>query len=153
MRSLFQDRKNPGIVLPPPTCHTVGTWCEFVLADQQRWLLLVKSHACPDPPLCEVRVPADGPEVIFEAKFVCEERGFPAKSAAGLAMHARRTHGIEAPLSLLVRTAKCPACKLTATTRDRALDHLKNSRRVYVEANVVHMTREELIAARAKEFG
>eukprot|EP00971_Amphidinium_carterae_P246471 4895463-Amphidinium_carterae.1 len=70
-------------------------------------------------------------------------------------MHARRKHEVEAPLSLLVRSAKCPACGLFANNRDRALDHLKNSKRcrAFVEANSEPMTREQLVEVRAKEFG
>eukprot|EP00971_Amphidinium_carterae_P345621 6486683-Amphidinium_carterae.3 len=142
-------------VLPLPCAITAPEWCAFVLADQPRWLQLVKSHRCADPSLTQKRALAEPANVIFEATFVCEICSFPAKSAAGLAMHKRRSHDIENPLSLLLRSAKCPSCGQIAANRDRALDHLRACKRcrIYAEQNVEPMSREELIAVRAREFG
>eukprot|EP00971_Amphidinium_carterae_P204621 4060588-Amphidinium_carterae.1 len=141
--------------LPSPCQASVSEWCEFVLADHLRWKALVKRHSCPDPPCSVKKAQTSADAQVFEVHFVCEACGFPAKSAAGLAMHKRRKHDIEAPLSLLVRSAKCVACGLVAANRDRALDHLKQSKRcrTYTEAQIEPMSREELIAVREREFG
>eukprot|EP00971_Amphidinium_carterae_P083887 1660065-Amphidinium_carterae.2 len=149
------QQSHPGVLaaLPAPSEVSVAEWCQFVLADQSRWRQLVRAHKCVDLP-SSTKKAAASTDAAFEVVFSCDICGFPAKSAAGLAMHRRRVHEIENALSLLLRSAKCPSCGLVAATRDRALDHLRACKRcrVYTEANVEPMTREELIAVRAREF-
>eukprot|EP00971_Amphidinium_carterae_P170106 3370412-Amphidinium_carterae.1 len=66
---------------------------------------------------------------IDDRKFPCPLCTFGGKTAAGLAMHSRRKHGLQSPLSIRLRTAQCPACLMWCENRNRALDHLKDSKR------------------------
>eukprot|EP00971_Amphidinium_carterae_P328461 6460352-Amphidinium_carterae.2 len=88
-------------------------------------------------------------------QFPCTLCDFQSKSAAGLAMHARRKHGLQTPLSLRLRTAKCPACLMWCENRHRALDHLKISKRCgrYVMENVTPMPEDEFKAVLDRERG
>eukprot|EP00971_Amphidinium_carterae_P165369 3278068-Amphidinium_carterae.2 len=80
---------------------------------------------------------------------------FLAKTAAGLAMHSRRKHNVQTPLSLRLRSHLCPACDLPYDTRDRALEHVKASKRcrTYVMQHIEPMLPEELRLVLDRERG
>eukprot|EP00971_Amphidinium_carterae_P325736 6456153-Amphidinium_carterae.2 len=98
-----------------------------------------------------------GLDASASSQFSCCFPGckFVAKNAAGLAMHGRRKHDIQSPLSLRVDGNICPSCQLPFDTRDRVLDHLKNCKRCnkYVMANVTPMTNAALRLVLDKERG
>eukprot|EP00971_Amphidinium_carterae_P282262 5603482-Amphidinium_carterae.1 len=168
--SLARLQQNQAVtldMLPCPGEHSIEQWCEFVLVDDDRWNGLVRSHKCADPPITQVKTSSGAhsedqslaqcmAELLEEVGlpvFPCELCEFKAKSKAGLAMHCRRKRELENELSLRLASAKCPACGLTAATRNRALDHLRLSKRcrAYAEAHVPMMSREELLRVQAIE--
>eukprot|EP00971_Amphidinium_carterae_P132415 2622705-Amphidinium_carterae.2 len=139
--------------LPAPSLGTLPQWASFVINHHSTWDSIVAKHkysdhakrcrpdaaAMPrdDPDMFqgevdedmlvgELRLPADE-----RPKWTCPHEGctFIAKSSAGLAMHTRRKHGDENPLSLRLVSNLCPACRLPFDTRHRALDHLRAGRR------------------------
>eukprot|EP00971_Amphidinium_carterae_P210310 4172811-Amphidinium_carterae.2 len=95
--------------------------------------------------------------LVPETRFVCQHPhcGFLAKNSAGLAMHARRKHGIQTPLSLRLQSNVCPSCSLPFDTRDRALEHLNGCKRckAYAMSHVDPMTPEELRVVLDREKG
>eukprot|EP00971_Amphidinium_carterae_P309969 6159781-Amphidinium_carterae.1 len=116
----------------------------------------------PDCPPCEdpepdPAIPPDDDEAVAGTmrQFICSLCPFKAKNAAGLAMHARRKHGLQTPHSLRLRSAVCPACDIPWETRHRALDHLKNSKRcgLYVLENIEPMSSEEFALVLERERG
>eukprot|EP00971_Amphidinium_carterae_P329005 6461218-Amphidinium_carterae.2 len=136
--------------LPIPSPVSFAAWCAAVIARHEEWSLAVKAYTVKDPPRKHVCSPMEDdnqrhPEAPLQhqpettdgsqdidgrtSRHVCPSCGFPSKSAAGLAMHSRRVHGVQTPLSLRLRSARCPACNMVCDNRHRALDHLKNSKR------------------------
>eukprot|EP00971_Amphidinium_carterae_P325897 6456441-Amphidinium_carterae.1 len=82
----------------------------------------------------------------LDAVFACSHCDFKGRSRAGLAMHARRKHGVHSDLATKVRSPLCPCCNLPFATRHRVLDHLRDSLRCrkYVSENVAPMTATEM---------
>eukprot|EP00971_Amphidinium_carterae_P335658 6471629-Amphidinium_carterae.5 len=152
--------------LPQPSLMTLPQWSEFIVSHHETWASIVRAHRVPDyakdkregstsvpPPDLDAQavdvvnhsdlMEEDGAIVQTATRlWQCPQCEFKGKTNAGLAMHMRRKHNEQTPLSLRLVGSVCPACRLPYDTRHRALDHLRAGRRCreWVLSNIEPMS-------------